>query len=94
MSRQHNDDIIRCGQCGSGVHHEEALHCIPIDENICPRCMDEFTTAVARIREIDDWFEAAEHWGSWMAGMSIERDGLALKWGQERRWVLTTTQGI
>ena len=32
--------------------------------------------ALARVAEIDKWFEEANGWGSWMVGMANEREGI------------------
>jgi hypothetical protein len=45
----------------------------------CPRAPDEVKKAVARIAEIDQMFETASNWGSWMSSVGKERKYLVNK---------------
>jgi hypothetical protein len=42
--------------------------------------------ARARIAEIDEMFEKATGWGSWMVSAANEREGLADRFGLPQKW--------
>lgn len=35
---------IRCEHCSCAVHPDEAVNIESLDENVCPRCFDNWTT--------------------------------------------------
>lgn len=46
-----------------------------------------------RIAEIDDMFEQAVSWGSWMVDAANERERLAEQAGIEHKWLARTGSG-
>lgn len=49
--------------------------------------------AIARIAAIDEKFEAAKRWGSWMVGLANEREMLATLFGLPQRFNARTGDG-
>ncbi|OAF05484.1 hypothetical protein AYJ54_00835 [Bradyrhizobium centrolobii] len=58
-----------------------------------------YQDTIARIAEIDDMFENAKAWGSWMVSAANEREALVnslkSRWGEEiqHKWLARTAGG-
>lgn len=50
-------------------------------------------TALKRIKEIDQMFEEATGWGSWMVGLANEREALANKFDLPHKNLARTEAG-
>lgn len=49
--------------------------------------------AIARIAEIDEMFESAKAWGSYMVTVANEREALATRYGLPHRYLARTSSG-
>lgn len=49
--------------------------------------------AKTRIDEIDEMFDKATHWGSWMVMLANEREDLATKYGFAHKNLARTSNG-
>lgn len=49
--------------------------------------------AIARIAEIDEMFDSAKAWGSWMVMCANEREALATRYGLPHRYLARTSSG-
>jgi len=58
-----------------------------------------YQDSITRLAEIDDMFEAATGWGSWMVSVANEREALVnsinKRWGMElkHKWLARTASG-